>query len=158
MQPIDNIFTIDEIEKLCQLYLDCKMTVLEESELGYVLLQSNCDSLLINETKELMAVSMSLKLKPEKQSKAILTWAMRAAACVTIMLGIFAVFHHINVNPENDNCIVYVAGKKASSEEAQRIAEEDVAKIERFMHTVKEQQAKEEIKVEQFMNHINQTR
>ena len=54
---------------------------------------------------------------------------------------------------DNSDCIVYVAGQKASGDEAQAIAEADVAKMERFMRTVEQQNAAEEEKVNQFMQH-----
>lgn len=158
MKHPENQFTIEELEKLCQLYMDCQLSVLEEIELEYLLMQSDFDSPLINEIKELMAVSRSFKLEASKPHKSIWSWALRVAACAAIVLGAFALFQHININRDNDNCIVYVAGKKASAEEAYKIAEADVAKMQQFMRVVNEQQAQEEAKVEEFMNHINQSR
>ena len=158
MKHPENQFTTEEIEKLCQLYMDCQLSVLEETELEYVLMQSDFDSPLINETKELMAVSRSFKLETTKPHKSIWTWALRVAACAAIALGAFALFQHINIDRDDDYCIVYVAGKRASAKEAHIIAEADVAKMQKFMQVVNEQQTQEEAKVEQFMNHINQPR
>lgn len=158
MKHLDNQFTIEEVEKLCQLYMDCQLSVLEETELEYVLMLSDFDSPLINETKKIMAVSRSFKLKVTKPHKSIWTWPLRVAACAAIVLGTFALFQHININRDDDNCIVYVAGKRASAKEAHIIAEADVAKMQKFMQVVNEQQTQEEAKVEQFMNHINQPR
>lgn len=158
MKHPENQFTIEELEKLCQLYMDCQLSVLEEIELEYVLMQSDFDSPLINETKELMAVSRSFKLEASKPHKSIWSWALRVAACAAIVLGAFALFQHININRDNGNCIVYVAGKRVCAEEAHIIAEADVAKMQQFMRVVNEQKAQEEAKVEQFMNHINQSR
>ncbi len=41
MKHPDNQFTIKEVEKLCQLYQECQLSVLEETELEYVLMQSD---------------------------------------------------------------------------------------------------------------------
>lgn len=159
MKHTDNKFSIEEVERLCQLYIDCQLTVLEETELEYVLMHCDNQSSLINETKELMAVSRSVKLtavKPRNNA-----WALRVAACVAIILGTFAIYiyHHNSImNNCDDNCIVYVAGKRASADEAHKIAEADVARMQQFMQTVNEQQAHEEAKVEQFINHINQSK
>ena len=158
MKHPENQFTIEEVEKLCQLYMDCQLSVLKEIELEYVLMQSDFDSPLINETKEIMAVSRSFKFKATKLHKSIWSWPLRVAACAAIVLGIFALFQHININRDDSNCIVYVAGKRTSAKEAHIIAEADVAKMQLFMQVVNEQQAQEEAKVEQFMNHINQPR
>lgn len=157
MKNLDNQFKIEEVEKLCQLYLDCQLTVLEETELEYVLMQSNIDLPLISETLELMAVSRSFKLEATKPHKSLWTWALRVAACTAFLLGAFSLFH-INVNRNDYNCIVYVAGKRASTEEAHKIAEADVVKMQQFLQVVNEQQSQEEAKVEQFMNQINQSR
>lgn len=74
-------------------------------------------------------------------------WSGAAAACVAMILGT------ITLSNDNSDCIVYVAGKQASADEAQAIAEADVAKMELFMHTVAQRNAAEEEKVNQFMHH-----
>ena len=82
-------------------------------------------------------------------------WSV-AAACVALILGATFLFNNkISITPSTDNsdCIVYVAGQKASGDEAQAIAEADVAKMEHFMRTVEQQNAAEEEKVNQFMQH-----
>ena len=158
MKHPDNQFTIEEVEKLCQLYMDCQLSVLEETELEYVLMQSDFDSPLINETKELMAVSRSFKLKATKPHKSIWSWPLRLAACGTIALSAFTLFCHINFKINNDNCIVYVEGKRTSGEEALKIAKDDVVRMQKFILTVNDQQAHEKAKVEQFMNQINQSK
>ena len=83
-------------------------------------------------------------------------WSAAAAACLALVLGTTLLFNNkISIMPSSDNsdCIVYVAGQKASGDEAQAIAEADVAKMERFMRTVEQQNAAEEEKVNQFMQH-----
>ena len=157
MKHPDNEFTMEEVERLCQLYQDCELSVLEEMELEYVLMHCDFESPVITETKELMAISRSVKLvDAKKPRKPILAWTMRAAACVAIMLGCVAVFRHSCINAESECCVVYVAGKRASDNVAHEIAEADVAKMQQFMQVVNEQNAAEQAKVEQFMNHINQ--
>lgn len=153
MNHLNIQFSIEEVERLCQLYIDCQLSVLEEAELEYVLRHCNLNSQLINDTKELMAVSQSLKFKERKQSNSAWTWALRVAACVAIALTTIAISH--NINQKKDDCIVYVAGEKVNSKIAHKIAEADVAKMKKFMEAVDEQQAHEKAKVEQFMNQIN---
>ncbi|MBR5117313.1 MAG: hypothetical protein IK100_01555 [Muribaculaceae bacterium] len=161
MNPSDFHFTIKEVETLCQLYLDCQLSTLEETELEYVLMHYDFKFPLINETRGLMEISRRFELKAAKPRKSAWGWILRAAACVAIILGTFAIYHHdshVNHVIGTDDCIVYVAGKMANAEEAHRIAEADVAKIQQFMQTVSEQQAQEEAKVEQFINQINQSK
>ena len=159
MKQSEKNLTIEEVENLCQLYLDCKLTVFEESELEYMFMYCDFQSPLINETKKVMAVSHSVKLKIATQRINKWTWVMRIAACASIILGTFAIYrYNTNINNCNDNCIVYVAGERVSFKEAHIIAEADVAKMQQFMQTVNEQKAAEEAKVKQFMNHINQSK
>ena len=162
MKHYDNQFTIEEIERLCQLYLDCQLSVLEETELEYVLMQCDFKSPIIYETKELMTISHSVKFAETKKTRSsFLAWSMSAAACMAIALGTFTLLHHFNNTNKslnNDYCIVYISGKRADNEEAHKIAEADVAKMQQFMQTVNEQRAQEEAKVEQFMNYLNQSK
>ena len=78
-------------------------------------------------------------------------WSAAAAACLAVVLGTTLLFN--NKITDNSDCIVYVAGQKTSGDEAQAIAEADVAKMERFMQTVAQQNASEQEKVNQFMQH-----
>lgn len=161
MKHPENQFTTEEIEKLCQLYMECQLSLLEETELEYVLMHSDFNSPLINETKELMAVSQSFKMESSKPHKSIWTWPLRVAACAALILGSIAIFRfnsHKHLNPGDENCIVYVAGERVNSEEAHKIAEADVAKMQEFILTVNELNVQEETKVKQFMNQINQSR
>ncbi|MBP5560952.1 MAG: hypothetical protein J6X70_04030 [Muribaculaceae bacterium] len=156
MRHHDAQFNLKEVEKLCQLYQDCQLTVLEETELEYVLAHCDFDSPVIKETKGLMTVSRSVKFAAnEKPHKSVWKWVPRVAACAALVLGIAAIYH---ANQSNDNCIVYVSGEKANDEIAHEIAEADVAKMQQFMQVVNEQKAAEEEKVKQFTNHINQSK
>ena len=69
MNHLNIQFSIEEVERLCQLYIDCQLSVLEEAELEYVLRHCHFASTIINETKDLMAISRTLKLKAAKQHK-----------------------------------------------------------------------------------------
>lgn len=158
MKHSDNQFTIEEVERLCQLYQDCQLSILEETELEYVLTHNDFDSQLIKDTKELMTVSRLLKPKTVRPQKSVWSWAFRAAASVAIALSAFTIYNNIKFNHQNDNCIVYVAGEKVSSEKAHNLAEADVLKMQEFIQTVNELNAQEESKVEKFMNQINPSR
>lgn len=48
--------SVAELETLCNLYLDCKLSVLEETELYFVLLNTDKESVLINDTRSIMGV------------------------------------------------------------------------------------------------------
>lgn len=82
-------------------------------------------------------------------------WRAATAACLALMVGTTMLFNSKNdITPSDNNyCIVYVAGQKASGNEAQAIAEADVVRMEQFMQTVAQQNAAEQEKVNQFMQH-----
>ena len=48
MKDNTNILTLQDIEELCRLYLDCELSVLEEQELEYVLLNTSYSGLTVN--------------------------------------------------------------------------------------------------------------
>ena len=80
-----------------------------------------------------------------------LRWSAAAAASLTLIFGATLLLN--NKITGNSDCIVFVTGQKASGDEAEAIAKADVAKMEQFMHIVAQQNAAEEEKVNQFMQH-----
>ncbi len=50
--------TIEELEELCHLYLECRLSVLEEKELEYVLTRTAADSPVIAEVRSLMSLQL----------------------------------------------------------------------------------------------------
>jgi anti-sigma-K factor RskA len=82
-------------------------------------------------------------------------WRTAAAACLALIVGTTMLFNSkSDITPSGSSyCIVYVAGQKANGNEAKAIAESDVAKMEKFMQIVAQQNATEQEKVNQFMQH-----
>ncbi len=60
MKRIDDL-SINEVETLCQLYNDCRLSVQEEAELEYILFSTRLNSELIDETRLLMELSYQVK-------------------------------------------------------------------------------------------------
>lgn len=94
------------------------------------------------------------KALAQKHSSA--RWLWKAAACAALMVGGTMLFY--SRTSTDTDCIVYVAGQQASGDEARAIAEADVAKMEQFMLTVAQQNAAEQEKVNQFMQHKSQSK
>lgn len=88
--------TIDELDKLCHLYMDCKLSVLEEKELEYVLTHTELTSPAIEEVRSLMNVQ-SLPQSP-KQSAIKRAWNWRyiagiaASVAVVLSVAVYAFF------------------------------------------------------------------
>lgn len=129
--------TIEEAEQLCRLYMDCQLSVLEETELEYVLMQSELDSPLLHETRALMGISRSVNLQAKKKSLFV-SWGWRAAACVAVLIGCVALLRN-HVTTETD-AIANKKGTELSVEKTKDIAKIEVAKKE-------PQESKEETKV-----------
>lgn len=92
--------TMEEAEQLCRLYMDCQLSVLEETELEYVLMRSELDSPLLHETRAMMGISRSVNLQTKKK-RLFVTWGWRAAACVAILIGCVALLRN-HVTTEKD--------------------------------------------------------
>ncbi|MCH5219973.1 MAG: hypothetical protein J1F20_05320 [Muribaculaceae bacterium] len=82
--------SVGELETLCNLYIECKLSVLEETELYYVLLKTDKDSALINETKVIMGIEQKIAYsKPTIVSKKPFYKRFAfygAAVCITIIV------------------------------------------------------------------------
>lgn len=60
MKDKDMKLTVGELETLCNLYIECRLSVLEETELYYVLLKTDKDSALIRETLAIMGTEQKM--------------------------------------------------------------------------------------------------
>ena len=119
--------TVEEAEKLCQLYMDCQLSVLEETELEYVLMLSELGSPLINETRVLMGLSRSVNLRA-KEKRSFVTWGWRAAACVAIIIGCAALL--MNHNTSKTDTIAYKEITEISVDSTKNIAKTEAARKE----------------------------
>ena len=132
--------TIEEAEQLCRLYMDCQLSVLEETELEYVLMQSELDSPLLRETRALMGISRSVNLQAKKK-RLFVTWGWRAAACAAILIGCVALLRN-HITTETDaiankegvelsvNTTKVIAKSEATKKEPQESKEETEKRVE----------------------------
>ena len=128
--------TMEEAEQLCRLYMDCQLSVLEETELEYVLMRSELDSPLLSETRALMGISRSVNLQAKKKSLFV-TWGWRAAACVAILIGCVALLiNHVTTekdaitNKERTALSVNTTQEIAKSEATKKESQEIMVKTE----------------------------
>ena len=129
--------TIEEAEQLCRLYMDCQLSVLEETELEYVLMRSELDSPLLHETRALMGISRSVNLQAKKKHLFV-SWGWRAATCAAILIGCVALLRN-HVTTET-NAIANKEGVELSVEMTKDIAQSEATKKE-------PQESKEETEV-----------
>lgn len=127
MKQNANHITLEEAEQLCRLYMDCQLSVLEETELEYVLMLSELDSPLLSETRALMGISRSVNLQAKKKSLFV-TWGWRAAACVAILIGCVALLRN-QITTEKD-AIANKEGVELSVKTTNDIDKIEIAKKE----------------------------
>ncbi len=162
MKEHDVKLTLQETEQLCRLYMDCQLTVLEETELQYVLGEMPYSSPCIDEVRMLMGVAIPMTVK--ESSKKRFTWfnrkiAIGIAASVTILLAAgVAIFNNQAVN-DNDYSGIYIAyanGQEVSHELSVQQVKSDMAQADEFLSHIAELEAQEQERVENFINQIEQ--
>ena len=132
--------TMEEAEQLCRLYMECQLSVLEETELEYVLMLSELDSPLLRETRALMGISRSFNLQAKKKLL-VVAWGWRAAACAAILIGSVALLRN-HVTTETDA----IANKEGVELSVART--KDIAKSEVTQKESQESKVKTEERVE----------
>ncbi|MBD5230566.1 MAG: hypothetical protein HDS66_00130 [Bacteroidales bacterium] len=161
MKEQDTTLTLKEIELLCSQYLNCRLSVLEEAELEYVLGTVAYTSPIIDDTRLLMGLATAsaskqpaARLQPA-ESKPKRSWKMRylleGAAALTLLLGVgFSL-----TTPHNSEEEVYIAysdGKKLDATQSRLQAEEDMKRAEEMMAYVSNLEAREQQKITKLIN------
>lgn len=162
MKERDSKLTLQETELLCSLYMDCKLSVLEETELQYVLSKTDYHSPLIDEVRTLMRIELSTanktfeKVEPKKKW----TWAKRTfysgiAASIVILLGIGLSTYHTSSTSHNSSASYYLAyanGHRLSDEEARLQIEADMRLADAFIREMTELEEQEKQMMDNFYN------
>lgn len=122
--------TLQETEQLCRLYMECRLTVLEETELQYVLGKLPYSSPCIDEVRMLMGipglrdVKVSSKRRFGRFNRKL---AIGIAASIALLFAVgFSIFHNVHEASEpfisNEDDCVYIAayshGKRLNGDEA----------------------------------------
>ncbi len=126
--------TVAELDELCRLYMDCKLSVFEEKELEYVLSQTSLTSPAIEEVRALMDIQVIPTCSLKKSARSNRNWNWRlysgiaASIAIFISVAIFFVSPQERL-PDNNGCTVYIAayshGQKLNERDA--IASTDIA-------------------------------
>lgn len=145
MKEHDVNLTLQETEQLCRLYMDCRLSVLEETELQYILGELPYSSPCIDEVRMLMGISITMNTKEHSKKRS--GWfnrrtAIGIAASVAILFTVgVACFLHIPASPHsslsNDNDPVYITayrhGKRLTGSEAFAVTNMASAKADSLM-------------------------
>lgn len=162
MKEHDVKLTLQETEQLCRLYMDCRLTVLEETELQYVLGKVPYSSPRIDEVRMLMGISLPMNVKesPKRRLGRLSRIAtLRIAASVTILFASGVAL--INNSTVNDNYssgiyIAYANGQKISQQLSVQQVKSDMEQADEFLDRIAQMEAEEQEQVENFINHIEQ--
>lgn len=154
MKKYKDQMTTKEVEELCNLYMDCGLSSLEEAELEYVLLTADYDSELIRETKAVMGISRKLAagLPEESAPKQIRRRSIfrRYQSVVTGIAASIAIIFATMIGffspgATDIEYIAYANGHQLRGSEAREAAEAQITKyeqLERRMAQLQEQQLK----------------
>ncbi len=161
MNDQDVKLTLQEAEQLCRLYINCKLTVLEETELQYVLGKLPYSSPCIDETRMLMGVSIpvgTIKSSSKRHGWFNRKFAIGIAASVAILFTVGIALFNSQTAKEQDSSELYIAyanGEEVDQEQAVRLVKSDMKRADEFLNHMAELEAQEREKVELFTNQIS---
>lgn len=133
--------TTEELDELCRLYLDCKLSVLEEKELEYILCTSSLSSESIAEVKALMNVQLLPRRSKVVRKKRFWNWKYitSVAASITVILSATLYFSELRTSSLSEgNQNVYIAaysfGKRLTDNEAVKATNLAMANADSLMN------------------------
>ncbi len=159
MKEQDVKLTLQETEQLCRLYMDCKLSVLEETELQYVLGKLAYTSPCIDEVRMLMGLTISKE--PNKSSKIKPGfWRSRSAISIAasfLLIAGIALFRNqfLNEQSSSEMYIAYADGHKVSQEQTIRQIAADMKTAEEFLNHIEELESQEQRMVDNFINQLS---
>ncbi len=143
MKTDELTLTAEEIDVLCRLYMDCKLSVLEEKELEYILCTTSLTSPSIDEVKSLM----KLQLLPRSNKTTIIrtkkfwNWKYFAGAAAGFALVVSVALYIASPRTSSlyeSNSKMYVAaysfGKRLNHNEAVEANNLAMAKADSLMN------------------------
>lgn len=129
--------TAEELDELCRLYMDCKLSVLEEKELEYVLSLTSMTSPTIKKVRSLMNITL---YKTSRKSKfRILKYVSGIAASLAAILSIACFFFYSQTSNMSDGdtagyIAAYRHGELLNDKEAVVATNIAIAKADSLMH------------------------
>lgn len=151
----DKYLSIEETEQLCRLYMECRLTLLEEAELQYVLGLLPYSTPIIEEVRTLMNISLSCELECKEsqlkipgKKKNFIRKALIVAASVVVLLSVgIPIYLHFKQESEL-YCQVFSNGQEVSRDKALAIAEGELERIDKFFEDMKSVESEQQKKIE----------
>ena len=157
---IDNPLTLHDLEHLCHLWEECRLSVAEEAELEYLLCRTPLDSALIRSTRSLMGLSHIIHFDeapapsaPRRKSRLL----RLSAAAAIIIAGASALSNSLWPDFGENAGVAYVDGHKVSRSEAKAIAVADMQRIEKIQERINRVTNHDQCRLNHILNIQNQT-
>lgn len=179
MKDIDHMLTLYEVEELCRLHMDSKLSVLQENELRYLLSQSSYNSynspIIVDTRQSMLAENLLLMriLRDDKKKKRRFGPLRRITAVAASVIIIFSVVSVISnmghkdkmydetmidyiasvQSHSSDGFIItaYEGGKQLSPSASVKAARESEKKAEELMAMAAAREQEEILKQERIM-------
>ena len=132
--------SLEDIERLCRLYMECRLSLLEETELQYVLGILDYSSQVIDESMTLIDISLSHNILYDdrdqtpvvrKRKWRMIHTATAASVAAAVVLG--ASLWIFTDRNEDYYCQVFENGKELGRNTALSMAENEMQRIDRFI-------------------------
>ncbi len=159
MNEQDNKLTLRETEQLCEFFMECKLSVLQENELRYFLTQVDYHSPLIDDTRRLMGIELSVFDKPypdtQRSSKSrswfkkVSYFSIAASIAIIVCLAVGFLLTSSN-HPSSAEYIAYVDGHQLSKDAAKAQVEEDIIFADNFLNEMSVQEEFEKAMIDNF--------
>ena len=152
---------MQETEELCRLYIDCKLSVFEETEFRYILTQVDYHSPLIDEARQIMEVEVHISDKPNKiekyKKRTFRKWLLPVSVAASIAL-IFSIGVTLFTNSatgwnsDEPYYMAYSNGNRLNDGDARLKIEDEKKSVDEFIKEMSELEAEEKQMMENFFN------
>lgn len=142
MKENQKYLSLEETERLCRLYMECRLTLLEETGLQYILGKLNYSSPVIDEARTLMDLSLCHHVikddifqssnRKEHKRKRMIRYIAAAASIAVVVAGGVTLWSRTD-RQEDFYCQVYENGKQVCRTTAINIAESEMQRIDLFI-------------------------
>lgn len=157
MKENTDILTLQETEQLCRLYLDCRLSVQDETELRYLLGRLPYTSPVIEEARQSMiAEGVAFREKSVVRTKPVRRWmrwsaGIAASLAVLLMASVIAGFPG-GSHADDEMTIAYVGGRKLSPEESEKAVRESMKQAQSLMAMAEAREKEAQSKQQYYMN------
>ncbi len=151
--------TIDELDKLCRLYMDCKLSVLEEKELEYILSTTALTSPSIEEVRSLVNIRVLDPQHVVPRKTIFRNWSYISGVAASLALMFSVGYYFFSSKPSDfsdSDSAVYISafsqGKRLSDKEAIFATHSAMAKADSLMNLASLIERKNMLKANDIIN------